>query len=228
MSIAEKLEIIAENERRVYDAGVDAGHEVGLAAGMEAGMEAGQKAEYDRFWDAFQNKGEKTSYSYAFGGDGFTASTYNPKYQLNCTHGANMMFAYNATITDTKVDIDFGNTSSNKVNAFYGATSLHTIRKIKNCENVNFASMFTDCNALANVTFDGVISRNFNMQWCPLTVESMKNIISCLKNFAGTDSAYTTTLTFSEACWSALEADSTAPDGGKWKEYVQNVLCWNA
>ena len=40
MSIAEKLQQIAENEQNVYD--------------------AGKKAQYDEFWDNYQNKGNRT------------------------------------------------------------------------------------------------------------------------------------------------------------------------
>lgn len=35
-----------------------------------------------KFWDIYQNKGERTNYSYAFYGDGWTDETFNPKYDL--------------------------------------------------------------------------------------------------------------------------------------------------
>ena len=60
MSIADKLTTIAENEQKVYD--------------------AGKKAEYDRFWDAYQNKGKKTSYQYGF--CGWTDEAFKPKYDM--------------------------------------------------------------------------------------------------------------------------------------------------
>ena len=51
MSIAEKLELIAENEQKVFD--------------------AGKKSEYDEFWDNYQKKSDgsaRTSYIQGFAG----------------------------------------------------------------------------------------------------------------------------------------------------------------
>ena len=71
MSIAEKLTTVAENVPKVY--------------------EAGQKSEYDKFWDAFQDFGNRTNYStYAFYGAGFNAGNFYPKYDIkpqgSCSH----------------------------------------------------------------------------------------------------------------------------------------------
>jgi hypothetical protein len=54
----------------------------------------------------------------------------------------------------------------------------------------------------------------------------MKNIISCLKDYSGTEKEYVNKLTFNAERWTALEADSKAPDGNTWREYVFN-LGWN-
>ena len=62
MSIAEKLEIVAENQQKVY--------------------EAGQQAMYDAFWDDFQKNGNRTNYWYGFAGVGWTAETLKPKYKI--------------------------------------------------------------------------------------------------------------------------------------------------
>ena len=43
--------------------------------------EAGRKAEYDAFWDAFQNYGNRKSYRGAFGSC-FTADNFKPKYPI--------------------------------------------------------------------------------------------------------------------------------------------------
>ena len=61
MSIAEKLQIVAENEQKVY--------------------EAGKKTQYDEFWDAFQDYGNKTNYANAFGGY-WNEKTLRPKYDI--------------------------------------------------------------------------------------------------------------------------------------------------
>ena len=62
MSISEKLTTIAENEQKVY--------------------EAGKQAEYDRFWDAFQDNGNRTKYIYGFYGGGFDVNNFYPKYDI--------------------------------------------------------------------------------------------------------------------------------------------------
>jgi hypothetical protein len=67
MSIADKLNTIAENEQLVY--------------------RAGQKSEYDKFWDTFQNNGNSQNYNYAFSQDRFTDENYNPKYPIKCSNG---------------------------------------------------------------------------------------------------------------------------------------------
>ena len=62
MSIAKKLQIIAENEQKVY--------------------EAGAKSEYDKFWDSFQINGTRRNYPWTFAGSGWADDTYNPKYEI--------------------------------------------------------------------------------------------------------------------------------------------------
>lgn len=105
---------------------------------------------------------------------------------------------------------------------------LRTIARIGTDENTKFTGAFDYANSLESVTFEGVIGQNLTIRWSSkLSIASMKSIISCLKNYSGTDKEYTYTLTFSENMWARLEADSTAPDGNTWRDYV-NTLGWNA
>lgn len=71
MTVAEKLTAIAENEQKVFD--------------------AGKKAEYDAFWDAAQENGSKTYYTYAFAGHCWNIKNFKPKYDMRPTN-ASMMF----------------------------------------------------------------------------------------------------------------------------------------
>lgn len=66
MSIAEKLQTIAENEQKVYNKGFQEGEAIGIPQGVEQGYEIGRQAEYDAFWDAIQAKGARTFYGMAF------------------------------------------------------------------------------------------------------------------------------------------------------------------
>lgn len=123
MSIAEKLTTIAENQQRVFDAGrnsgggggdYDSGYNDGYFSGYDSGFnegydsgywggydeghsmgyDEGQTAEYDRFWDSFQQNGNRTDYTYGFAG-AWDRTTFLPKYDIKATslnvafHGLN-------------------------------------------------------------------------------------------------------------------------------------------
>ena len=63
MSIADKLTTIADNQQAVFD--------------------AGKKAEYDRFWDAYQQNGNRVRYRMAFAGPAWAgAGLLPPKYPI--------------------------------------------------------------------------------------------------------------------------------------------------
>ena len=218
MSVAEKLNTIAENEQKVYDAG---------------------KVQRDyEWWDYYQSQyklldnsvsGDRKSYQYAFAGYGWRDDNYNPIRTITAHDNTTNMYAYSA-ITDTKVTVDVaGTTATNKGSTFANATLLATVRKFVVNELTGMTGQFNNCSKLQNLTIEGTIARNAYFQWCPLTPTSMKSVISALKNFAvnDPDNVYTQTLQFSDDCWAALEADSTAPDGGTWREYV-GKLGWNA
>ena len=67
MSLAEKLTAIAENEKKVH----------------EAGKAEGVKSEYDRFWDGFQDYGNRNDFAHSFGGSAWAADgLLPPKYPI--------------------------------------------------------------------------------------------------------------------------------------------------
>lgn len=204
MSIAEKLTTIAENEQKVY--------------------EAGKAKECDTFWDVYQRNGSRTNYTYAFYGYGWYDDIYNPKYTIKPVQG-NAVYGL-SYITDTKVPIDLTAIGTNS-QVFAYATRLVTINKVIFAADVSVSSScFNSCNSLKNITVEGEIGRSISLQFSPLTVASMKNIIEHLVNYAGTDSEETYTVKFSEDCWTALEASGTSPNGGTWKDYVELTLGW--
>ena len=233
MSIAEKLQTIAENEQKVFDAGV--------------------KSEHDRFWDAYQQSGKRTVYEYAFAGEVWDEKMFKPKYNMIPT-GAYMMFRscgltgdldehlaragvtldfsrclnaaylFNLSKIETLGTIDLSKMQGGYMN-FFDSTYLKTIRKFIPTPNIEIpASNFGT--ALENITVEGALSRSCNFQKCPLTVESMKSIISCLTNYVGTSKEGSYTLKFSDACWEALETNGKAPNGDTWKDYVNYTLGW--
>ena len=76
MSIAEKFEVIADE---VY--------------------EKGKKDEWDKFWDAFQDYGNRTKYpSHGFYGAGFNANNFYPKYDIKPQGSCvNLFYAWETT-----------------------------------------------------------------------------------------------------------------------------------
>ncbi len=61
----------------------------------DAVYEAGKKSEYDRFWDEFQQNGNRASYRGSFGGGGWNPKTFNPKYPIKpITSTAIYMFVF--------------------------------------------------------------------------------------------------------------------------------------
>lgn len=236
MSIADKLATVAENEQKVY--------------------EAGKTAEWSAFWDDYQTNGTRTNYARAFYQAGWTDTTFRPKYDIkptgtvtNCFENSKITnlkecLAFNDVKFDftmcTSVyqlfysaavvavgELDISPVEGNCSGLFQACRVLETVELLTVSEkNTTYATAFNQCNVLSEIRMAGVLALDLSFQYSPLSVASMKSVISCLKNYAGTDKEYTYTLTFPAARWTALEADSTAPDGGTWQSYVQS-LGWN-
>lgn len=58
--------------------------------------EAGQKSEYDRFWDNFQENGNRVTYFGAFSGVCWTQETLKPKYKIAPNDGTSTTLRYGA------------------------------------------------------------------------------------------------------------------------------------
>lgn len=177
-------------------------------------ISAGKKAEYDAFWDAYQQNGNRINYSNAFYGAGWNDTTYNPKYPIasNDVYAFASVFRY-SEIRDIKVDIKV--IAPSKLDAtFASAPKLVSIPKITLVGDVEItSSTFQSCTALKNVTIEGVIGKSINFQWCPLTKESITNIINALSS---TTSGQTCTfkktakeMAFIAEEWAALIANKT-------------------
>ena len=204
MSIADKLQTIAENEQKVY--------------------EAGKKSEYDAFWDEFQQNGNRTHYSLGFAGYGWNENNLKPKYDIKPTV-ANYMFAgwipslnvdLREVIEECGITFDTANCTSFSFFLQYGcpkyipvidtrsASSLNNfsvnssvlgidkiILKDDGSQTVN--NMFTALHpGLKDIVFEGVIGQGFDLSTCPaLTIETIRNVISCLKDYSGTGTTQT-------------------------------------
>ena len=87
----------------------DAGY-VGLeSVDTNPAFEAGKKSEYDAFWDAYQNNGERINYNYAFFGDGWTDQSFKPKYDIQIGNASNGAGNGNKAFMDSRIS-DIGKT----------------------------------------------------------------------------------------------------------------------
>lgn len=209
MTIAEKLQTIAENEQKVFDAGYAKGQAEG-----GGGYDEGVQAEYDRFWDAYQDNGNRANYTQAFYGIGWTDDSYNPKYPINATArtGGEEMFR-DSMITDTKVDIIATNNFSSYT--FVSCALLKTIRKLVVDENTVYPRWFDGCYALENITFDGTIGASLTLSHASkLTDASVQSIIDHLADLTGQTAQ---TLTFHATVGGKLtEAQKAAITAKNW------------
>ena len=150
-----------------------------------------------------------------------------------CENGYNI-FLNNSRITRLNV-LDFSSHRGTMQGLLSGAINLVSVKKFVFPDNNNtLTGMVQNCVKLKDFIAEGVIGRDVDFSACPLTVASMKSIITHLKDYSGTSSEFTCTIKFSSACWTALNTDSdassvitTIPTGTTWKEYVQDFLCWN-
>lgn len=168
MSIAEKLQTIAENESKVF--------------------EAGKKAEYDRFWDVFQDNGNRRLYAQAFTQLGWKDEIYNPKYDIiGEIYGLDGTFSNASRITDTKVNL-IVRQGGNLQATFNGCGYLKKIPSlILEIPITKMSSAFANCISLEEITVtcvnDGCFAASFDISAATkLTKASWVSIINALSS----------------------------------------------
>ena len=234
MSIAEKLQTIAENEQKVF--------------------ESGKQAEYDRFWDTYQANGNRTDYSNAFAGVGWTSEIFKPKHDIKPIN-AYMMFratqlnldlvehleAMGVTLdfsqaTNTQylfnnsqftrigiVDVRSSTNSRPLDNTFAQCTNLVTIDKIylKTGTQGECANTFSGCTALKNLSLEGEIKSNgFDIRYS--TLLSKASITSIINALSTTTSGLTVTLS-KTAVNNAFETNTGSADGSTSQEWLNLI-----
>lgn len=240
MNISEKLQTIAENEQKVYDAGI----------------EQGKKAEYNKFWDAIQNYGNRTYYDSAFYNAQWTKETFKPRYSIKPTSLASCFMALN-NVPPTLEQIDFvelakeqgiefdisnctnfhmafatggisrlGTIDMAKVTTvnmtFYGAYNQNQgLKRIERliCYPTNvFSNTFGYCRFLEYIGFEGEIATNgLDLQWSTkLSKASIESVINCLSTTA---SGLSVTLS-KAAVNKAFETSEGANDGATSTEWT--------
>ena len=229
----------------------------GFASAPTELVEVGRQKEWSDFWDEYQVNGTRTDYKNAFYGAYWNNISFKPKYDMYPTtaeymfnnggvsgdlveHLANLgvtldltncksfrQFVQSSKITRVGV---VGSAVATDVAQMFGwAEKLVTIDKLIVNENLSYSNTFAGCWALANLTMEGTIAKTISFsQNSKLTLASAKSVIYCLKNFTGTGTENTQTVSFHANTWGYLDAEGNAsPDGKTWRDYITTTLCWN-
>lgn len=211
-------------ERDGLNQGHNNGFKDGLIQGENAGISKGKREQNKYFWDIFQEKGNRNNYTNAFQywvDEIFTpqhnivcSSAYTPsvlrmsrltdvKTMLNncgvsiIFGGASMSnFAYGAnTITHLPT---LGNEKITGMSgAFSECTSLCSIDELilSNVDKCNCSTAFDKCSSLTDIKFSENCSpTNLNLQWSPLTHESLMSLINSLADKTGVSGTWSITL----------------------------------
>ena len=163
---------------------------------------AGKKSEYDRFWDAYQENGNRTDYSNAFSGFGWTRETFKPKYDIPAYSNLYMLFyksgmegdldeilkevgitintlagSNNFAFSNTKFtdlgEVDLSVTRNNGGQMFAYNQYLKTIRKLIFANKTILATnAFTETSALENLTIEGTIACDIDLHWSTKLTEA--------------------------------------------------------
>ena len=206
MNIAEKLTKVAENEKKVYD----------------AGHENGNKAYYDFFWNGMQNNGNAANYVSRFR-RWTNTSIYQPKYDFlhstSATASPQDMFR-ECFFTDLKVNNIFNDISILSY-TFYQADKLKNARTLHVEAGTAYTSPFYGCTALEEVRFTGTIGKGgLSFASCTkLSKASIESVISCLSA-----SVSGLTITFSRAAVNnAFETEKGMGNGSTTDEWLNLI-----
>lgn len=238
MSIADKLQTIADNEQKIYD--------------------KGKQDEYDRFWDLYQQNGTRINYRNAFSGNGWDIDTFKPKYKMVPTgaYGALSMFnlCNSGAKGDTKILdyrefahlLDFSQATSAQA-TFYSTKMNYINVDFSNCTNLqtcfsaewnknylsdltlkvsekctNYSNAFAYCVYLKNLTFveGSVIAASVSFNRSPnLTKASLLSIFTALST---TKTGLTITV-HRKAVNKAFETSEGANNGSTSQEWLNLV-----
>lgn len=90
---------------------------------------------------------------------------------------------------------DIGLQAAYYYRTFYKCPKLHTIAVLRFRPTSMIYDAFNSCTSLANIRIEGTIGQDgLNLQWSPLTRESLLSVLNALQDFSGTTTTRTITL----------------------------------
>lgn len=176
-------------------------------------FEAGEKHERERFWDVYQDYGNRINYEMAFAGNGWTDELFSTrKYDIPVgIESAYMMFR-NSKITDLKrfnlisdsVQYAFQNVNTFEIGVVRGKTSaygcfsgcnlLKTVAgfgvEARSATEAILGWAFNYCIALENLNIvDPIAANGLDLHWSTkLTHESLMSVIDALADYSADSS----------------------------------------
>lgn len=218
--------------------GYNIGYDVGYDNGEIIGIEQGKQSQYNEFWDAFQQKGNRTEYNYAFHTSQWNDETYNPRYALTPVNAFQMF--YSCAATDLKVALDTSNCiacsymfCSSKFRTlpvidlrknhktvivqsmFYGASNLESIETVY-LHGGDVGDSFERMTSLREIRLEGELVSSVNLSYSSkLSYYSIKSFVAALS-----DTVTGKTLTFSPTAVNNAFADEA------WETLVATKPNW--
>jgi hypothetical protein len=223
MSVNEKMTAIADNIRSKTGS-TEALTLDDMASGVNEVFEAGKQETLD-LW---QNYGSRTQYGYAFANGATPLSVLDSlKYPISGT--------FYRTFWNNQNLVEINNPlilSGDSTDCFAYCYKLKKIADLEIRETAAWTNRtpFFDSRALEELNIKGVIAPSVSFQYSPLSVVSLKKVISCLKDYNGTTNEYKYTVTFKTSAFNALETEgATAEYNGvacTWAELI-GYKKWN-
>jgi surface protein len=213
-----------------------------LPIGSESYKE-GIQAAYDEFWDAYQYNGNRTDCANCFSGRGWNYTTFKPKYDIYTTN-AYMLFRYtgitdlgkalngkkviintdtlqytfNTTLLEVIDGVEYKKPIKKLDGTFHYSGKLREIRNpIPIDSAATSLNAFSDCKALEEIRFSGVIPVSISFKSCTkLSKASIENAINTLSTTATGQ-----TITLSKAAINkAFETSEGTNDGSTSTEWT--------
>lgn len=159
----------AEGENSSFDRGYSYGYETGFMEGEASGIEIGKQAEYDAFWDAYQDNGERTDYTYGF--SSWRTGCFYPKYDINIVGSAyNAFYGWKggkidlaARMEECGVRLDTSRATSFEY-TFY-CSNVNAITRIPKIDTSGADRLaYTFCSSPALITIDELVLREDGSQ----------------------------------------------------------------
>lgn len=110
--------------------------------------------------------------------------------------------------------------ATNFLRMFYDCKALESVGKLDFSSAKDTTDAFSGCSKLSDITIEGIIPISLSFPKSPLTVESMKSVITHLKNYTGTTSEKAYTLTLKSSCVTELETAEFTDEDKTWLEEV--------